>query len=262
MNLNFSVAVYCGASQAGLVPTIELSDPSVLQDLGFQECVEHWKKFWSTHHQDFIKAVVAASDQHVGDAAAATKKAALTTLYKHLWNTHTDVIVSGLAHAKELGQLLPREDRNAGLGWCKMVELLSAMSWTLLSLDNLSEFGIGYLPTVRLAGTETVDWIQDHRPKEYVTITNLTKLKDASPDAMKQICRFWSRVTNWDFQRESMPLTVDVLSHGNGLRKALALGRVLGLAMAPQSLVEAGLWVGFLSIAVAVGSALHNQTSL
>lgn len=249
MNLLFSVAVYCGAAEAGIVPTVKLDDTRLKQDQGFQECVQYWKDFWSTHHRDYVEIVRAATKE-------SEKKAALITLYQHLWKTHTSTILSGVAHGKGLEAMLPETDRNIGLGWCNMVELLSAMTWPLLSLDSLLQFGAGYLPTLRIAGSETIDWINDNRLKEYVTIQSLKQLKDTPPATMEKMRLFFSRVTRWGFQRDNMPRALDTLSHGNPLAKMAALAKVLTLAILPRSIVETGIWIAAIGSIIALKSSL------
>jgi hypothetical protein len=252
MNLQFSVAVYCGAAEAGIVPSIFIDNPRVQHDSGFRECVQLWKDFWSKHHYDFVNAVK--------DSKESQRKAALVTLYQHLWMTHTNTISSGVAHGKQrLEVLLPEIDRNVGLGWCNMVELLSAMNWTLLSLDALLKFGTGYLPTLRIAGPKTVEWIKVNRTKEYVTITTLQQLKDTPPAIMGKMCKFWSRVTRWGFQRDTMPATLDVLSHGSNLAKALTMTKIVTLAIAPHSIVETGIWVAAIGTIIVIGARIKRE---
>jgi len=258
MNLNFSVAVYCGAAEAGIVPKVSFLSSSssdddqtnIQDDEGFRQCVEHWKMFWSTHHKQFVNGM--GKTTTTTTTKADDSKALVTTLYQHLWQTHTGIIVSGISHGKEMEALLPEEDRNIGLGFCNTVELLASMSFILLSLDYLCKFGVGYLPTIRLAGPESVEHLKRHRPQEHVAITNLWKLKDASPKTMEFLCGFWSRVTYWDFQRENMPRTFNVLGHGSRWQKVVANCRVLCLAIAPRSLVGFGIWGGVVSSMVLV----------
>jgi len=50
MNLGFSVASYCGAAEAGLVPSVSFSNKSVANDVVFQTCVGLWKDFWENDH--------------------------------------------------------------------------------------------------------------------------------------------------------------------------------------------------------------------
>ena len=140
-----------------------------------------------------------------------------------------------------------------------MVELLSAMNWSLLSLGSLIKFGAGYLPVLRIAGTEAVDWIKDNRPREHVTIQNLVKLKDTPQETMEKMCKFWGRVTRWEFQRDSMPTTLDSLSHGNVVAKTVALTKILTLSIAPHSPVETGVWVAVIGFFVAVGSKMRQS---
>lgn len=252
MNLQFSIAVYCGAAEAGLVPFIQLGG-NVDANAGFQECVKHWKSFWDIHHREFVASMTG------GNTTEKQRKVALITLYQQLWRTHTKVILAGVAHAKDLEVQLPKEDRNIGLGWCQMVEMLAAMSWTQLSLKALCKFGVGYLPTVRLAGPETVEWIQHHRPKEYVTIQSLWQLKDTPPATIQKLCRFWSRVTRWDFQRDTMPRTLNTLSHGTGAAKVLAFTKILTLAIAPKSIPEVSAWVAAMVGSVGVVCMSRNK---
>ena len=238
MNIEFSIAVYFGAAEAGLVPKCSLCNKSVEDNLGFQKCVQLWKEFFMTEHKAFIKVY--------------QEKGSRVTFYQKLWSVHTAIISNGVACAKDLEAHLPPEDLNFGLGWCNMVELLAAMNWTLISLESLMKFGNGYLPTLRLAGPETVEWMKENKPFEYTTICNLNKLKDVPTDKMESMCKFWSRVTWWDSVRENMPRTLHALSHEGPFKKAYTLGKILVLAVAPHSLIEAGAWLAV----VAVGGAL------
>ena len=129
MNLNFSVAAYCGAAEAGLVPAVSLSEESVSSDDGFQTCVGIWKKYWETGHTAFVAAH--SSSKNEEDRLALT-----LVMYRELWATHTDIIKSSLQQCKDLEAILPKEDRDVGLGWATMVELLAATNWPLLCLDS------------------------------------------------------------------------------------------------------------------------------
>ena len=66
MNLNISVAVYCGAAKACLVPktscfclndTNDTASMDVENNQGFWECVDHWAAFWSGPHQELIASM-------------------------------------------------------------------------------------------------------------------------------------------------------------------------------------------------------------
>ena len=243
VNLNFSFAAYCGAAEAGLVPTISLSDESLKDDVCFQTCVKLWKDFWKNDHAAFLASCSANKEKDDDDDEQST-----LTLYRALWLTHTDIIKTSLKYSKELQDILPKEDRGVGLGWCNMVELLSSTNWPLLSLDALYKFGAGYLPTMRLVGPRTVQWMKENRSLEYTTINSLYQLMDTSENTMGRACRFFARVSRWRFARNKLPRTLHVLTHGNPIQKCLALTRVVVLALSPRSLLEVGATVLALSI--------------
>jgi ABC-type siderophore export system fused ATPase/permease subunit len=71
-------------------------------------------------------------------------------------------------------------DRNFGLGWCHMVEVLAAMSWTLLSLDALMENRAGYLPTITLTGQDALDRLKKYNENEYKAALNMIIMSDSS----------------------------------------------------------------------------------
>jgi hypothetical protein len=254
MNLNFSIAVYCGAAEAGLVPKITLldsdndNDTLLKDDIGYLECVQLWKDFWMNDHAAFILNSSKNSNKvkkNKNDDDDDEEQSMLV-LYKALWKTHTEIIKISLQYSKELQDVLPKEDRSVGLGWCNMVELLSATNWPLLSLDSLCKFGCGYLPTKRLGpdGQQTVKWMEINRPMEYTTINSLYQLMDTSETVMNTACTFFARVSRWKAARNNLPRTLHILTHGNLIQKCLSLSRVIILAILPKyrassSLLEA-----------------------
>lgn len=224
MNLDFSVAVYCGAAEAGIVPAIQMTQHPALEQEGFKKCVVLWKGFFKTTHTDFLQS-------HDFDM-----------LYDELWPVHTNVINASLPFAQVLLKNLPVDDATVGGGWCNMVELLSATSWPLLSLESFYKFGVGYLPTVRLAGPKTLEWLQEQRPFEYRTVQSCYQLQDTPPRVMKMSCQFWARVAWFSKARSNMPRILHVLIHGNPLEKMVYFISVLTLAMFPHSWLEASVW--------------------
>ena len=228
MNLNFCVAAYCGAAEAGLVPAVSLSEESVSNDDGFQTCVGIWKKYWETGHVAFVAA-------HSSSKNEEERLTLMVAMYQAIWATHTDIIRSSLQQCKDLEAILPKEDRDIGLGWANMVELLSATNWPLLSLDSLCKFGGGYLPTLRLTGPKTLQWLKEHRRMEYTTVKSLYQLKAASEKSMSMACGFFGRVVRWRFAQNNLPRSLHVLTHGNPIQKILALSRVIVLAALPRS---------------------------
>jgi hypothetical protein len=229
MNLNFSVAVYLGAAKAGLVPDTVLSDKSLEDNIAFQECIQIWRGFFANAFVQYTTFCHTINDEGNNNHGEISK----LNLYRALWTAHSGVIRATLPRSEGFLAVLPKEDRDVGLGWCKMVELLDAADWQLLSLDSLLKFGCGYLPTRRLEGPKTMQWLKDNRPLEYTTVGSLHQLKDISEDSLRRACRFFSRVSRWRFARNNMPRTLHVLTHGNPVQKVLALFRVVVLALLP-----------------------------
>jgi len=259
MNCNLSVGVYCGAAEAGLVPPIELSDPSVGVDPGFRINVGIWKEWWATDHAEFVAVCLALEgedDDNDEKTKRNKKKLAYRKLYESVWRIHTDIINVGVEHSKGLQARLPREDLDVGLGWCNMLEFLSATNWPLLSLESLYTFGCGYLPTLRLAGPNTVEWLRQNRDFEHRTVQSLHTLVRTSPKARGLFCAFFGRLSRWEFARNKLPTTLHVLTHGNPLRKCLALTRAMVLAAVPRRVSEVAL-----TAAAAVVGTLMAQSS-
>merc|ERR1719162_160595 len=111
MNLLFCVAQYCGAAEAGLVPSISISDESVLNDTGFQTCVGLWKAFWENGYTSFLDYRTTSKDENEQLTMA---------MYRALWETHTAIAKTGKLYDKDLEGILPKEDRSIGLGWLNM----------------------------------------------------------------------------------------------------------------------------------------------
>lgn len=243
MNLNFSVAVYCGAAKAGLVPKISLNDTNdtasmdVENNQGFLECVDHWAAFWSGPHQELIAEYSLLEQEDPSEVEFDKKKDVLIRkLYDKLWDTHTLIIKSSLPHAKLMEDLMPPLDRKFGLGWCHMVELLAAMSWTLLSLDALMEIGAGYLPTITLTGQDALDRLKKNNENEYKAALNMINMSDSSPAQIAFQCGFFKRLAYWDSERKRMPVTVKILTTtaGGTIEKIYVICRVLFFVLLPR----------------------------
>ncbi len=241
MNLDFSVACYWGAAKAGLVPKIVLTDQTVLTDDGFRNCVGIWENFWDYYKVSLPTSRITEDQTH--------------DLYRELWKTHTGITKTGIHHAKELEAFLPKQDRDAGLGWGAMVELLAATNWPLLSLDALCKFGCGYLPSVRLAGPKTLRWMKKNRPMEYTTVTTLHQLTTTPPNSIHRACMFFGRVARWRFAVNNLPRSLHVLTHGNPIQKTLALLRVVLIAALPRKLLEKP--IAF--VTKAMGKIVHSK---
>jgi hypothetical protein len=246
MNLNFSVAVYCGAANAGLIPKIScfsLNDTSdtasmdVENNQGFRECVDHWAAFWSGPHQELIAKYSLLEQEDLSEVEFDKKKDVLIRqLYDKLWDTHTQIIKSSLPHAKLMEDLMPPLDRKFGLGWCHMVELLAAMSWTLLSLDALMEIGAGYLPTITLTSQDALDRLKKNNENEYKAAINMINMSNSSPAQIAFQCGFFKRLAYWDSERKRMPVTVKILTTTAGgiIKKICVICRVLFFVILPR----------------------------
>lgn len=207
-NLQFVVAAYVGAAEAGAVsPAVSLSDKSVADDPGYRESVECWRRFFANDLASFL------SDD--------TSSLSETEMYQALWREHSRVINVVLRCGDDLLKALPEADRDLGLGWCNMVEMFAASNWQLLSLDALLEFGVGYLPSVRL--TDDPGAVERLAPKELVNAETLRGMKNVSESSMRRTCRFLARVSRWAFVRREFPRTLYALTFGSPLRKMATL---------------------------------------
>mmetsp|Transcript_30704 Transcript_30704/g.65864 ORF Transcript_30704/g.65864 Transcript_30704/m.65864 type:complete len:403 (+) Transcript_30704:308-1516(+) len=251
MNAGFSVASYCGAAEAGFVPTISMSDESLLNDVGFRACVGHWKKFWEDDHAAFLDSCSPGNSKD-------EEERSMINLYRTLWKTHGNIVETGLKHSKELQLFLPKEDLVVGLGWSNVVELLAATNFPLLSLNALLKFGAGYLPTLRMAGPKSVRWLKENRSMEHTTLGTLSQIKDTPEGDMRKACRFFSRISRWKFARDNLPRTLHVLTHGTPIQKTLALSRAVVLALFPRSFFETSVAV-FAASVIAMGKLAKTK---
>lgn len=265
MNLGFTVAVYCGAAKAGLMPKVQCfclksnqsgaKPMNIEKNEGFQLCVNHWEAFWIGPHQRFLAEYSSLKNEkvemNVDDIVYQKKKEeeSLCRLYERLWNTHTQIIQTLLPYAKRLEQFMPPFERKFGLGWCHMVELLASMSWTFLSLDALMEIGAGYLPTIVLTDESALNFLKTKSKKEHKFAIDMINMSYASSAQMFLICAFLERLAYWDTERKCMPSTLKILSHPTESTiwdKILVRCRVLSRVVYPHSGREWGLWCSLL----------------
>lgn len=243
MNLNFSVAVYRGAAQAGAVPDISLSvidapnefgaNPDVEADPGFLKCVSIWEAFFRGPHATFLhhydpKLICKEERQQLVD-----------DLYVELWSTHTQIIQASLPHARPLESFMPDLERKFGLGWCHMVELLASMRFTLLSLDALMEHGAGYLPSRILdnEGGVHMTWLLENRKDEYNAAIQMMDLHKATPRELSLMCGFIRRFCRWEGERQKMPITMKILTkqgEANFMKKFFVVGRMFIKVVLPK----------------------------
>ena len=238
MNIGFTVALYKGAAKAGLVPDILLSTESgvdVDSDPGFKKCVDIWESSWSEPHKEFLDNL---------SSGKSSKEQAIDTLYSELWSTHTLIIKTSLPHAKRLEDLMPELERNFGLGFCHIAELLEAMSWTFLSLEALMEIGGRYLPNLTL-DEDTMISLKENRKNEYMATNQILDFYNARPVQLSIMFGFFRRLARWKIERQRMPKTLKVLTTDEShiTEKMIVLGRVVAKVVFPQSILEISLWI-------------------
>jgi hypothetical protein len=251
MNLNFSVAVYRGAAKAGLVPDISLrigggvtdesekfnSNPNNVEaDPGFIKCVSIWEAFFRGPHATFLL-------HHGPKRSKKERQPLVDDLYRELWSTHTRIIQASLPHARPLENLMPDFEREFGLGWCHMVELLAAMRFTLLSLDALMEHGAGYLPSLTLdnkyshEGGMNMTWLLENRKNEYNAAIQMMDLHKATPRKLSFMCGFLRRLCRWEGERQNMPVTMKILTkegEAGFMKKFFVMGRMMIKVILPK----------------------------
>lgn len=243
MNMNFTVAFYQGAAKAGLVPEIILSSENfdATKDPGYQACVEVWYSFWTTSHVAFIQNYSISTNRN--------DQSSIMTLYKDLWDFHTLIIQTSLPHAKRMEQYMPEYERAFGLGWCHMVELLAAMSWTWLSLEALMKHGAGFLPTTVLFNDDIMHDLEQNAPAEHKAALQIMELNTTTPQQLSTMCAFFQRLTRWETERLRMPETMKILDSNNDddhsisfMLKTRTLIRVLFKVALPKSMWEITMW--------------------
>jgi hypothetical protein len=136
MSFCFTVCIFLGAVEAGLVihldrQSIELAE----NDPAIKECIKAWADFFRNPYTAYKKRVS-------GNISDEKYELAHFEHQKQVWKTHTSVIYTTIGHdvhnvkspkVAELAMLLPQPERNFGLGWCSMVELLAAVCFSPIS---------------------------------------------------------------------------------------------------------------------------------
>lgn len=245
MNLGFSVAVYCGAANAGLVPKIEVKNTGEVnldKDEQFQNCVKSWQEFFEGPHTKYVEKKIDLKKNHT----------AIFPFYRQLWPYHTTTVKESLLGATAMEELMPEDDRRFGLGWCRMVEILEAMGWSHLSLEAMLNIGASFLPSSRLDSAKTLEFLKEHRNQEYLTCVNMFTLCDTTDKEMHRICNFWKRISHYDSVQATLPGTLERLMHGNVLAKSMALGKLLLLSILPQTIVEGTIWLALVAVVAVV----------
>mmetsp|Transcript_25489 Transcript_25489/g.33804 ORF Transcript_25489/g.33804 Transcript_25489/m.33804 type:complete len:367 (-) Transcript_25489:99-1199(-) len=237
MNRNFLVALYKAAANLGLVPlfSIRKSDDDgmmdVERDAAFIQCVDIWTTFLSGPHQEYIESCTSST---------ALKDEAYDVYYTKLWEAHNNIIATSIQHAKRMEALLPEIERKFSLGFCRVPELLQAMSWTHLGVDSLMRIGIGHLPSVFLRMDDTLKLLHETNVKEYKTTMQCIKYNEAKPEQLRRRFAFFRRLARWRIERERMPETMRMLKSDttSTAQKMFILMRMLVKVVMPKAFLE------------------------
>lgn len=236
MNSMFIVATYLGAAEAGVVPRVQLKRNNLFsKDPAFLQCVDIWKEFWSGPHPKFLEKTKTCS-----------KLDNNAILFSHIWETHSNIMNASInsSFAIALCNRLPRDDRRIGLGWCNMVELLASMNYFVLTLDALYDVGGGFLPTIRVAGNNSFEFLRTNCINEFITLKNLHNLENMSETSLKNAASFLGRVAHWKYGRKCLPVTLNTATYSrNPVKISFAVFNVITMAALPQSFMEGSIWM-------------------
>jgi hypothetical protein len=248
MNFCFSVCIFLGAEQAGLIKNkIKLDRDSkalIEKDEAIRKCISSWAYFFRGPYSSFKKAV---SDRSISDSQY---ELARFELQKEVWKAHTTVIratvgtdVKSIDNVimNEMLQLLPEPEQKFGLGWCRMVELLAALCFPT-DLRTLFEDGGGYLPIEIVSDEKVKQWQLEASKKKLSevdccrlrSVENTFKLVDAPERALEVVGKFYRRVVQTPEIARSMPMTVIRTTHGSTLVKFWQVLRLIGLFLKPS----------------------------
>lgn len=249
MNANFIVAMYRSAANLGMVNDIKLtkgSEVDVEKDPAFLKCVDIWTSFLEGPHKDFLERC------SLGDS---NKVEAFNAYYAKLWATHTDTIRTSIQYAERMEALLPELERKFALGFCRVPEMLEAMSWSYLGLDSLMKIGVGYLPSQFLMNEDTLNMLKETNKNEYITTGQCIDYSTAGPLQLKIIFGFFRRLARWEIERQRMPETMKVLNTAetSSAQKMFTLLRVLVKVVSPKSFSESFFWISLIT-GLVVGS--------
>jgi hypothetical protein len=250
MNFCFSVAILLGAVNA----TNELDETTVLQveldeksqqllqnDAAAARTVKIWYDFFRQAYPEYREKLQAALESK--DEIDANLPLLRFQFQQELWKCHTSVIETAISsdRSNNLLQLLPEPERNLGIGWSRMVDVLAASTFPT-DLMTLVEDGAGFLPYMIITDQVVKDWksagkrnnsrsfvLQNHR-RSVQTTFQLVKTDDAT---RKAIARFWARVVRRPHASREMPGRVNRLVHGSILTKLKELFKVIALFLRP-----------------------------
>jgi hypothetical protein len=140
-----------------------------------------------------------------------------------------------------LQKLLPSPERDFGLGWSRMVDILAASTFPT-DLITLVEDGAGFLPKVVITDEVVRQWNGIDEEKEQISFVELCgqrsvrtthKLVRTDDDTLNTMVWFWSRVVRSPRTSRAMPVRVNRLVHGNFLVKLKELVKILVLFLRP-----------------------------
>ena len=276
MNFCFSVCILLGAERGGVlvgVKRIQLDEASqdfVTNDCAIQKCIASWQHLFETAYGVYAENVkgVDISSKDFGSARFA--------LQQNVWIAHTSVIQYTIGEdssnintmsprAAELLQLLPIPERNFGLGWCRMVEIIAACTFPT-DLVSLLQDGAGFLPLRVVTEKQIKEWqssrdLQDPDSRRFNSVEVTHKLLKASAASLHRMAAFWQRVVCSNDISRAMPTTIKQLANGMFHEKLHQMSRIMYLYARPRGMLEWSILIAFLSTWALVMMPVKKQVT-
>jgi hypothetical protein len=263
MNFCFSVCIFVGAQRAGLATQLNItfdaiSEGLIANDAVVQRCIDAWEQLFRNGYLQYKNSIIGTN---ISDGEFSKR----SFLYHHkVWATHTAVIQRSVGmdpnhHANpvmaDLLSLLPEPERNFGLGWCRMVDILAACCFPT-DLRTLKVDGAGFLP-IQVVSDEAFSKFQKNRSAltkieqmRYASVASTHRLIHSPEIALYLVALFWKRVVRTDSVRRSMPGLLNTLTHGKSTQKAYPLLRILSLFAWPRGVAEWSLGCALLGVGI------------
>jgi len=259
MNFCFSVCIFVGAQRAGITTMnieFDIVSTSLLEnDKCVQQCVGAWEHLFNNGYIEFKDSI----HDNVSDE---TFRQHSFQFHQAVWEAHTSVIecVVGLDTQNTINPIMPEmlcllteAERNFGLGWCRMVDILAACCFPT-DLVTLKQDGAGFLP-IQIVSDEgyqtfqkTPSALSKMEQMRYTSVKSTHELYGAPESALFIAGLFMKRVVQTNSVRRSMPRIVNGLTHGTIGEKVYNLLRVLALFVRPRGPVEWSFWFTLLVV--------------
>jgi hypothetical protein len=267
MNFCFSICILLGAQRAGALDGVsdihldKASQELVNSDDAVQECIASWQRLFEHSYPAYKEAIknVSISRKEFGSIRF--------QLQQDVWSAHTKVIEHTIGQdssnvatmsprAAKLLQFLPHPERDFGLGWCRMVEIIAACTFPT-DLVSLVEDGAGFLPLQVVTQQRMDEWeatpnLNGPEARRFNSVVTMHKLLTASSESLHRMSSFWQRVVRTNDISRAMPSTTKQLANGTTRDKLQQLTRLFYLYSRPRGMYEWSILVLVLSIVPAV----------